>query len=111
MLYLTRKKPDLQLDSEGVCSACRYYETRNEIDWNKRRQEFHNIIDRYRWKDGNNYDCIVPASGGKDSTRQVLTLLHEGADAVAGASILHYIGQTHREAKRYLHANGIPTRK
>jgi len=75
---LPETKPDLEIDAEGVCSACRYYETRPEIDWDKRRQEFHNIIDRYRSKDGNNYDCIVPVSGGKDSTRQVLTLLNEG---------------------------------
>ena len=75
---LPETKPDLEIDAEGVCSACRYYETRPEIDWDKRQQKFHNIIDRYRSKDGKNYDCIVPVSGGKDSTRQVLTLLNEG---------------------------------
>ena len=32
-------KPDLHLDEEGVCNACRAYERRQEVDWDKRRAE------------------------------------------------------------------------
>lgn len=63
-------KPDLTLDGENVCSACRLAEQKNEIDWEKRRQELHGILEKYRSKDGSNYDCIVPVSGGKDSHYQ-----------------------------------------
>ena len=71
-------KPDLWFDERGVCSACRGFEQRAEIDWAARRKEFLRITDRYRSKDGSNYDCIVPVSGGKDSTYQVIRLLeHE----------------------------------
>ena len=55
----------------GVCSACRYAEKRAKIfpeEWKKRSNEFMRICDKYRRYDGS-YDCIVPCSGGKDSSR------------------------------------------
>jgi N-acetyl sugar amidotransferase len=71
-------KPDLHIDDEGVCSACRYMEQRTEVDWDARRTELVAILDRYRDTAGGNYDCIVPVSGGKDSTYQVLRMLELG---------------------------------
>ncbi|MBD3426534.1 MAG: N-acetyl sugar amidotransferase [Candidatus Omnitrophica bacterium] len=54
-------------DDEGVCNICRQHELKHEkIDWDKRKQEFVEIVDRYRGKGA--YDCIIPISGGKDST-------------------------------------------
>ena len=26
-------KPDLHLDKDGICNACRSYELRSEVDW------------------------------------------------------------------------------
>jgi len=71
-------KPDLHIDAEGVCSACRYFERRKEVDWNRREQELQAILDRYRSRDGSQYDCIVPVSGGKDSHFQTITMLKMG---------------------------------
>ena len=71
-------KPDLQFSEDGICSACLNYQGRNEIDWAKRQQEFVQVLDRYRSNDGSNYDCIVPVSGGKDSTVQVLRIIENG---------------------------------
>ncbi|MBI5093135.1 MAG: N-acetyl sugar amidotransferase [Candidatus Hydrogenedentes bacterium] len=71
-------KPDLFIDAEGVCSACRYMEQRVEIDWDARRAELTRILDKYRSKDGSNYDCVVPVSGGKDSHFQVIRMLEMG---------------------------------
>lgn len=70
-------KPDLQFDAEGVCSACRYYDNRHEVDWEKRKVELLEIIERYRPK-GKNWDCVIPVSGGKDSHFQVIKLLDLG---------------------------------
>ncbi len=68
-------KPDLFFDEKGVCDACRSAEKKFQIiDWEKRRQEFEKIIKRYRSKDGKNYDCIVPVSGGKDSHYQTYVI-------------------------------------
>lgn len=66
-------KPDLHFE-DGQCSACKSYENRAEIDWDKRKEELINLLDKHDGK------CIVPSSGGKDSTWQALTLLELGAD-------------------------------
>lgn len=71
-------KPDLRLNDEGVCSACLNFERRDEVDWEKREGELKQILDRYRSKDGFNYDCIIPVSGGKDSHVQVIKMLEMG---------------------------------
>lgn len=71
-------KPDLLIDGEGVCNACRSYEGRKEIDWTARRKELEDVLARYRSRDGSNWDCIVPVSGGKDSTYQVVRMLQLG---------------------------------
>ena len=71
-------KPDLFIDREGICSACRSYENRKTVDWTARRRELEGILDRYRSKNGSNYDCVVPVSGGKDSTFQTLQMLELG---------------------------------
>lgn len=76
-------KPDLSFDDEGVCSGCRSFKNRRKTDWSKRRQEFIAITDRYRSKNGSNYDCIVPVSGGKDSTYQVVRVLEMGLNPLA----------------------------
>lgn len=69
-------KPDLHFE-DGVCSACRNYAKRPEIDWEQRKGELCRILEEYN--PGGPYDCVVPSSGGKDSTYQVLTLIGLGA--------------------------------
>ena len=70
-------KPDLVLDDAGVCNACRAYERRMATDWDARRNELLALLERYR-RHGSNWDCIVPVSGGKDSTYQVIRMLQLG---------------------------------
>jgi len=71
-------KPDLSIDAEGTCSACRYYERRQDIDAPARKAELLQIVDRFRSKDARGYDCVIPVSGGKDSTYQTLRMLELG---------------------------------
>ncbi len=71
-------KPDLYLDTEGVCSACIAYKQREEVDWEERQEKLSLLLDKYRNTDGSNWDCIVPVSGGKDSTAQVIRVLQLG---------------------------------
>lgn len=65
-------KPDLTFNDEGVCSACTAAEEKNKgIDWSEREKQFFEIIDHYKKPKGDiGWDCIVPVSGGKDSTYQ-----------------------------------------
>jgi N-acetyl sugar amidotransferase len=70
-------KPDLTFQN-GVCNACINFKNRKDIDWNKRKEEFINIFELNKSKDNNNWDCIIPVSGGKDSTYQVYKILKLG---------------------------------
>jgi N-acetyl sugar amidotransferase len=93
-------KPDLLLDEQGVCNACRSYERRAEVDWAARAAELPRILERYRRRDGSSWDCIVPVSGGKDSTYQVVRVLQQGANPLCVTSTtcdLSAIGRTNLE--------------
>ncbi len=79
-------KPDLILDDQGVCNACRNYENRREIDWQRRHVELLEILDRYRSRDGSNWDCVIPVSGGKDSHFQVIRCLQLGLNPLCVTS-------------------------
>ena len=61
-------------DELGVCQACQSSEQKIHIDWVARGKELEAILDKARAQAGNNYDCIVPISGGKDSTFQLHVL-------------------------------------
>jgi N-acetyl sugar amidotransferase len=93
-------KPDLLIDAEGVCNACRNMDGRRDLDWEARREELVRIIDRLRSRDGRNYDCIVPVSGGKDSHFQVLRVLELGLNPLcvtATTDMLSDIGRRNIE--------------
>jgi len=70
-------KPDLIFEN-GVCNACINFQKREIIDWNKRKEEFIEIFKKYKSNDSTNWDCIIPVSGGKDSTYQVYKILKLG---------------------------------
>ncbi len=71
-------KPDLMLDEHGICNACRSFEQRKAVDWEERKQELTKILDKYRSNDASKWDCIIPVSGGKDSTYQTVRMLQLG---------------------------------
>lgn len=75
---LPSTKPDLSFDETGLCHACQNYDDRSSVNWEDRKEELLTILDKYRSKDGSNYDCIIPVSGGKDSTYQVIKMLEYG---------------------------------
>jgi len=70
-------KPDLTFNENGVCSACQAFESRQTIDWGARQRELETLLSRFRSKDGY-WDCVIPVSGGKDSTYQVMKMLELG---------------------------------
>ena len=53
-------------DDNGVCSVCNQIEQKDKINWIEREKELDRIINDHKNK--YDYDCIVPFSGGKDST-------------------------------------------
>ena len=70
-------RPNIVLDAEGVCNACRSHGTRASIDWDARARAFEDVAARAK-ATSTGYDCLIPVSGGKDSTWQVVTCLEHG---------------------------------
>ncbi len=53
-------------DNSGLCNICSAIENKSYINWESRLKDLDKLIQEYRGK--YNYDCIIPFSGGKDST-------------------------------------------
>jgi N-acetyl sugar amidotransferase len=66
-----------EFDSEGLCKTCQSQAQKQKIDWPARREALGKIFADAKANAGNNYDCIVPISGGKDSTWQMHVLVKE----------------------------------
>tara|TARA_Y100000590_G_scaffold470717_1_gene668369 strand:- start:7666 stop:8829 length:1164 start_codon:yes stop_codon:yes gene_type:complete len=57
----------ITFDKKGVCSVCDQIEfKKKKINWIERKKLFDKLIQKHKGK--HDYDCIVPFSGGKDST-------------------------------------------
>jgi len=63
-------RPGIGFNDEGVCYPCLNHEKKGQIDWDKRWKELEELCDKYRGSNGDYYDCIITASGGKDSHYQ-----------------------------------------
>jgi N-acetyl sugar amidotransferase len=72
---LPNTRPNIKIGKSGVCNACESSEKKQKvIDWSKRENDFKNLVDDTKGQ-SSKYDCIIPVSGGKDSTWQVLKAL------------------------------------
>jgi N-acetyl sugar amidotransferase len=70
-VYPSSSAVPLAFDENGYCSGCKSSMQRSEVDWENRRKRFERLVEQYKNKDGSNYDCIIPVSGGKDSYFQI----------------------------------------
>lgn len=64
-------KPGISFDDEGVCNACRAVEETKKTDWGAKWEELTHLAEDAKKRDG--YNCLVPVSGGKDSTVIAMT--------------------------------------
>tara|TARA_B110000858_G_scaffold196259_1_gene254639 strand:- start:1511 stop:2701 length:1191 start_codon:yes stop_codon:yes gene_type:complete len=78
-------RPDQFFNKDGVCNACESYELRKEIDWDKRFNDLKEIINKIKDKSGK-WDCVIPSSGGKDSTYQAIRARELGLNPVVVTS-------------------------
>jgi N-acetyl sugar amidotransferase len=75
-LYPENHPLNIIFDEEGICSGCRVHEEKDILDWSDRAIKLRNILNQYRNKSENNYDCIIPVSGARDSYFIVHTIKH-----------------------------------
>jgi N-acetyl sugar amidotransferase len=69
-------RPRITFITNQICNACNYQFKKKNINWKERKNEFKKICDKFRSKNGN-HDCIVPWSGGKDSSSIAFKLKYE----------------------------------
>lgn len=75
---MPESRPRMTFNEEGVCNACQWHEKKQkEINWDDQFNKLMTICNSYRREDGY-WNCIVPASGGKDSTYIADVLLQLG---------------------------------
>ena len=65
----------ITFDNERVCNICNGQKVRNSLDWESKKLELDALVEEYKGK--YDYDCIVPFSGGKDSTWTLYYLVKE----------------------------------
>ncbi|WP_377806341.1 N-acetyl sugar amidotransferase (plasmid) [Azospirillum sp. A29] len=73
---LPSTRPGLSFDDHGNCN-CATGKVKASIDWTARESAFRDLVAATRAK-GAPYDCIIPVSGGKDSTWQTIMCLEYG---------------------------------
>jgi len=63
-------------DGAGVCNVCHQQEFKQtQVDWTAKKKELDALVEAHRGK--HDYDCLVPFSGGKDSTWTLYYLVKE----------------------------------
>lgn len=77
-------RPNLRLDADGICNACRNHEQKASIDWSARAALLDEVAEHAKQTAlPNGYDCLIPVSGGKDSTWQTAKCLDLGLRPLA----------------------------
>ena len=76
---LPDSRPNLSIQENGVCNACLSAAAKKSIDWDSRHRQLLELVKNTKARAKHNgWDCVVPVSGGKDSTWQVLKCLELG---------------------------------
>lgn len=66
----------ISFDESGLCSICQNAEYRDSsIDWDQKKRDLLELVSKFKGK--YDYDCIVPFSGGKDSTFTLYYVVRE----------------------------------
>lgn len=74
-------RPDQYLSKDGICNACKSHEIMEKINWEERSTNLKKIINNLDL-DKKKWDCVVPGSGGKDSTYQAIRAKELGLNPV-----------------------------
>ncbi|MCU1282801.1 MAG: hypothetical protein JWM53_6347 [bacterium] len=74
-------RPNISFDENGRCN-CAVAADKDAIDWAGRARDFAEVVAHAKSR-AKGYDCVIPVSGGKDSTWQVVTCLEHGLRPLA----------------------------
>ena len=79
---LPNTRPNLKINSSGICNACINHKSKKIINWEERANKFKKICNEAKER-SKGYDCLIPVSGGKDSTWQTIKLIEMGLKPLA----------------------------
>tara|TARA_Y100000590_G_C15717409_1_gene1012316 strand:- start:943 stop:2046 length:1104 start_codon:yes stop_codon:yes gene_type:complete len=77
---MPNSRPRIVFNEEGICNACLHGQKKKNINWEERKSEFLLLVSQIKNNSKSNnlsYDCVVPWSGGKDSTSIAIKLKFE----------------------------------
>ena len=77
---MPNSRPRIVFNEKGICNACLHSKKKEKINWNERKLEFLELVNKIKFdtkKNNRLYDCVVPWSGGKDSTSIAIKLKFE----------------------------------
>lgn len=80
---LPNTRPGVVIDENGISNV--WKQAKNEkdsIDWDERKKAFEKVVKNSK-SQAVGYDCLIPVSGGKDSTWQVIKCLEYGLNPLA----------------------------
>ena len=75
-------RPNIEIGNDDICNACIAHSEKKEINSSQREEAFQKVVERAKSR-SQGYDCLVPVSGGKDSTWQVLKCREYGLNPLA----------------------------
>jgi len=75
-------RPNLVIGADGICNACRNHRSKQAIDWGARAAALKDVVAQAK-ASASGYDCVIPVSGGKDSTWQTVKCLELGLKPLA----------------------------
>ncbi len=98
----------ITFDIEGVCSVCNNHGKKQVVDWSQRQEDLDLIVADVKKRNAS-YDCIIPFSGGKDSTWSLYYAVKELGLKVLVVSFDHgfYRNQLIENRNRTLDSLGV----
>jgi len=73
---LPNTRPNIRFTSDGQCN-CATAQKKASINWSQRDNDFISLVEEIKSRKAI-YDCVIPVSGGKDSTWQTIKALEVG---------------------------------
>ncbi len=70
-------RPRVEFNNDGICNACIHSKAKSETNWQERGLQFKALIEELKRKAKGPYHCVVPWSGGKDSSTVAYKLKFE----------------------------------
>ena len=82
---------------------CRAQEVKAEINWSERLVQLDKLVDEYQGRF--RYDCLIPFSGGKDSTWTLYYLMNRyPGSALSGSPTMGFYANLKNNCDRVFHS-------